>query len=296
MAAQPEINPVLTQSLAGLGRLYVVATPVGNLEDITLRALRVLKEAHVIAAEDTRHSLKLLTHFGIRKPMISYWGEREKAKAEEVIAHLRAGKDVALITDAGTPGISDPGAVVISQVLAMGGQVETIPGPSACVTALCVSGLETSQFTFIGFLPAKSGPRKRALEAVLLEPRTLVFYESPHRLIESLIDMEEVLGPQRRAVVAKELTKLHERFYRGTLGEVLDELEHDEDAVAGEYVIMIEGRPEVEKGELSINEAVAEVAALMKKGQGRKEASSTVAKQYGISKKTLYDASLEAQE
>ncbi len=287
-----------SQNIGGAGRLYVVSTPLGNLEDITLRAVRTLKEADVIAAEDTRHTLKLLSHLGITgKPLVSYWGEREKAKAEEVLSHLAAGRDVALVSDAGTPGISDPGAVLVRRAIEEGVEVIPVPGPSALVAALSVSGLNTEEFTFFGFLPAKRGPRQRALAALVLEPRTLVFYESPHRIIDSLIDMEEVFGADRRAVLSREITKMHEETVRDTFRGILDYLEADA-IVAGEYVVMVEGHRRGEPGgEGSAGEAVAEVAALIKKGMGRKEAVRQVAVQYGISKKELYDKSLrEAAE
>jgi 16S rRNA (cytidine1402-2'-O)-methyltransferase len=263
-----------------------VSTPIGNLEDITLRALRVLKEADVIAAEDTRHTLKLLNHFGISKPMVSYWGEKEKTKADKVMRLLREGSAVALVSDAGTPGISDPGAVLIGKALGEGVEVVPVPGPSALVTALSISGLPTEEFTFIGFLPSKKGARQRTLRELSLEPRTLIFFESPHRVVDMLIDMEEAFG-NRRAAVIKELTKMHEEVYRGGLSDILDRLE--EATIAGEYVVVVEGK---EKGEMPLEEALDEVGALMKKGLGRKEAVRTVAEQYGLRKKELYEKSL----
>lgn len=279
-----------TEGVRGGGTLYIVSTPLGNLEDITLRAIRVLKEADVIAAEDTRHSLKLLSHLGITgKPVVSYWGEREKVKAEEVLSILASGKSVALISDAGTPGISDPGAVLVRRALEEEIEVIPIPGPSAFVAALSVSGLPTEQFTFAGFLPPKSGARKKALKDYGLEPRTLVFYESPHRIIDTLIDMEEVLGPDRRAVLAREITKLHEEIVRDTLRGVLDFLEEGA-TIAGEYVIMIEGKS---AEAADAEEAIDEVAGLIRKGMGRKDAVRQVAEQYGLSKKELYDRSLK---
>jgi 16S rRNA (cytidine1402-2'-O)-methyltransferase len=269
------------------GTLYLVSTPIGNLEDITLRAIRMLKEADVVAAEDTRHSLKLLSHFGISKPMVSYWGEKEKTKSKEVLKKLRGGESVALVSDAGTPGISDPGAVLVGKALEEGVEVVPVPGPSALVTALSISGLSTEEFTYIGFLPSKRGQRQRKLGDLSLEPRTLVFFESPHRVVDTLIDMEKILGNRKTALI-KELTKLYEAVYRGGLSEILDTLE--EETIAGEYVIIVEGK---EKGEMSIDEAVDEVRALMKKGLGRKEAVKSVASEYGISKKELYDRSLK---
>lgn len=279
------------------GTLYIVSTPLGNLEDITLRAIRTLREADIIAAEDTRHSLKLLSHLGITgKPIVSYWGEREKAKSEEVIGLLKEGKDVALISDAGTPGISDPGAVLVRSAIDNEIAIVPIPGASALVAAVSVSGLSTEEFTFAGFLPAKRGARQRALKDFALEPRTLIFYESPHRIIDTLIDMEEVFGGERRAVLSREITKMHEETVRETLGGILDYLEADA-VVAGEYVVMIEGYQRGEAGEAaSEEEAVAEVAALIRKGMGRKEAVKQIASQYKISKKELYDRSLKDEQ
>jgi len=222
--------------------------------------------------------------------MVSYWGEKEKAKAEEVLRHLKTGDDVALVSDAGTPGISDPGAVLVRRALEEGIEVVPIPGPSAMAAALSVSGLPTEEFTFLGFLPAKSGPRKRALEALALEPRTLVFYESPHRIIDTLIDMEAVLG-DRQVALARELTKMHEEMIRGTLTEILDRFEESDEPLVGEFVVMVEGKSKDK--EMGLDEAVAEVAALMQKGMGRKEAVKSVAKQYGLSKNELYSRSLE---
>jgi 16S rRNA (cytidine1402-2'-O)-methyltransferase len=268
-----------------------VATPIGNLEDITRRAVRVLEEVDVIAAEDTRRTAKLLNHLGIRKPIVSYWGEKEKVKAEEVLEKLRAGESVALVSDAGTPGISDPGSVLVRKALSEEVELVPVPGPSALLAALSVSGLSTETFTFRGFLPARKGQRRKLLEGLSLESSTMVFYESPHRIADTLIDMEEILGAGRRAEVFKELTKLHEEAYRGSLSEILDVLE--EAVIAGEYVIVLEGRGE-EKDERSLEEALREVKMLMKKGKGRKEAVHTVAAQYGMSKKELYAESLRA--
>jgi len=275
------------------GTLYLVSTPIGNLEDITLRALKVLKEADVIAAEDTRHSLKLLTHFGLKKTLISYWSEREKIRAEEIIGRLKEGENVALISDAGTPGISDPGSVIVRRAIEEGMQVVPIPGPSALLAGLSVSGLSTEEFTYVGFLPPRKGERMKALMELALEPRTLVFYEAPHRLLETLSVMEEVLGADRNAAVLKELTKMHEESLRGTIMEILERLSEEEKGLAGEYVIVVEGRKKGDKGADVFEEALLEVKGLMKKGMGRKEAARTVSEQYGISKKELYDRSLE---
>lgn len=283
------------------GTLYIVATPIGNLDDITLRALKILKEVDYIAAEDTRHSLKLLNSYGIRKPLISYWSEREKIKAEEIVSKLLGGHSVAVISDAGTPGVSDPGAVVIRRAIEEGITVVPVPGPSALIAALSVSGLSTEEFTFIGFLPSKTVQRQKKLGSLKYEPRTLVFYEAPHRLLEALLDVEAIFGP-REAVVVKEITKLHEATIRGTLTAVREALEHL--TIAGEYVILVEGArredpatagtPDSQRlSDARMEEAISEIGSLMKTGRGRKEAVKIVAEEYGLSRKELYDRSLK---
>jgi 16S rRNA (cytidine1402-2'-O)-methyltransferase len=269
------------------GVLYVVATPIGNLEDITARALRILKEVDLIAAEDTRHSLKLLTHFGISKPLVSYWSEKEKAKAEEIIARLLSGLNVAVISDAGTPGISDPGVVLVRRAIEENISVIPIPGPSALIAALAVSGLDTDGFTFAGFLPPKQGRRRKRLAELAHETLTLIFYEAPHRIMECLEDIRDCLG-DRQTAVAKEISKMYEDVLRGTLSEVIEKLQSR--TIAGEYVVIVEG---FHKEAGSFDEALQEVHALLKKGLGRKEAVRVIADNYNISKKELYDKSME---
>src|SRR5256714_6873272 len=198
--------------------LYLVATPIGNLEDITLRALRVLKECDVVAAEDTRHTGQLLKRFEISKPMLSYFQFNEAKRSEEIIERLRRGEKVALITDAGSPGVSDPGERVVQAALAAGFRVEPVPGPSALVAALTASGLSTEEFHFIGFLPHKSGQRRRKLEAAKGIPGTLVLYESPYRIEKLLVELSDIF-PEREVVLARELTKRFEQFLRGTATE-----------------------------------------------------------------------------
>lgn len=269
------------------GTLYIVSTPIGNLEDITLRALRILKEVDLIAAEDTRRSLKLLAHYGISKPMISYWREKEKARSDEIMSRLHAGQSVALISDAGTPGISDPGELLIKKAVEEHLRVVSIPGPSALVASLTVSGLPAEEFTFIGFLPSGKSQRRKVLADLSIERRTLIFYEAPHRVIDTLTDIGEIVG-ERKASLVKEITKIHEEVLRGSISEILSELKNS--VVAGEYVIILEGR----KGERPpvTGIVLSEIRALMKKGLGRKEAVKKIADEYGISKKELYNASL----
>jgi 16S rRNA (cytidine1402-2'-O)-methyltransferase len=270
------------------GILYIVSTPIGNLEDITARALRILGEVDIIAAEDTRRSLKLLNHYGISKPMISYWREKEKGRTEEIMKRLNAGQSVALISDAGTPGISDPGSVLIKKAIEENIPIIPIPGPSAFLAALSVSGLPADEFTFIGFLPAKKARRQAVLQELALEQRTLIFYEAPHRVLEVLMEME-ILFPERNAVLIKEITKIHEEVLRGTISGIRVQLQQS--TIAGEYVIIIEGRkPE---RTFTIADVIPEISHLMKKGFGRKEAAKKIAEAYGLSKKELYDKSLD---
>jgi 16S rRNA (cytidine1402-2'-O)-methyltransferase len=268
--------------------LYIVSTPIGNLEDITLRALRILKEVDLIAAEDTRHSLKLLNHYGISKPMISYWGEREKVRSEEIIRKLQAGQTVALISDAGTPGISDPGAVVVRKAIEENIRVVPVPGPSALIAALSLSGLPTDLFTFIGFLPPKKRMRQNILRDLGLEKSTLVFYEAPHRIMETLADMEQIFA-DRKATLVKEITKIHEEVLRGSISKIIGAL--GKTKIAGEYVIVLEGRQK--KNKVSMAEALEEIDSLMKKGLKRKEAVKKIAADYGLSSRELYGQSLD---
>ena len=218
------------------GTLYLVATPIGNLEDITLRALRTLKECDLVAAEDTRRSGQLLRHFGISKPMLSYFKFSEARRSEEIIERLRRGEKVALVTDAGSPGISDPGERVVRAAIQAGFRVESVPGPAAAVAALTASGLPTDEFHFIGFLPHKSGQRRRKLEALKSCPGTLVIYESPYRIEKLLQELAEVYGA-RPVVLARELTKRFEEYLRGTPAALLESLQHR--AIKGEFVVLV---------------------------------------------------------
>jgi len=271
------------------GRLYIVSTPIGNLDDITFRAIETLKKVDYIACEDTEHSLKLLNHYGIKKPLISYWSQKEKVRAEELIQKIKAGHSVAVITDAGTPGISDPGAIVIKKAIQENIDIIPVPGPSALIAALSVSGLPSDEFTFVGFLPVKQSQRKRKLLELSSEKRTIIFYEAPHRILQTLYDMLEVLG-DRYITVARELTKIYEEVLRGKLSEVIEKLEQSK--IAGEYVIVVEGASETPK---VLDEALQEVRELMRKGKGRKEAVKIVSELYNLSKKELYEKSLKME-
>ena len=270
------------------GILYIVSTPIGNLEDITLRALRVLKDVDIIAAEDTRHSLKLLNHYGIVKPMISYWKAREHVKSDKIIQNLHAGKSVALISDAGTPGIADPGMIVIQKAIQENIQVVSVPGPSACIAALTLSGIKADEFSFTGFLPAKRTQRQKLLNNLSLETRTLIFYEAPHRILDVLHDMMEFFN-ERKVAVVKEISKMHEHVFRGTLTDVFSEIQQTK--IAGEYILIVEGRGK--QGSVHINDALHEVHLLMQRGINRKDAVKRIASTYRLSKRELYEKSID---
>jgi len=262
--------------------LYVVSTPIGNLEDITMRAVRILKEVALIACEDTRQTRKLLDHYGIATKAISYHDHNEQPRSAELVERLQAGESIALVSDAGTPLISDPGYRLVTAAIAAGIPVVPIPGASAALGALAAAGLATDAFRFCGFLPPKSGQRRKVLEAVRGEDCTLIFYEAPHRILEALADVEAVYG-SRPVVVARELTKLHEEFLRGSAAEVRAALA-SRAAVKGEITLLIsKGADEVPS--LPIEEAVE---ALEQQGVPRMDAIKQVARERGLSKRDVY--------
>lgn len=266
-----------------MAALYIVATPIGNLEDITLRALRVLKEADLIACEDTRHTRKLLDHFGISKPLVSYHEHNEAARADELVERLRNGETVALVTDAGTPLVSDPGYRVVHRAVEAGIAVVPVPGASAMAAALSASGLASDQFRFCGFLPAKAGQRAQALRNLATETATLIFYEAPHRLLEALEDIQETLGA-RRVVIARELTKMHEEFLRGTPAELLAELRR-RPSIKGEITLLV-GKGEHPPAESETLEDA--VRKRMEAGVPRMEAIKQAARERGLPKREAY--------
>jgi 16S rRNA (cytidine1402-2'-O)-methyltransferase len=270
------------------GLLYLVATPIGNLEDITYRAVRVLKEADLIACEDTRQTRKLLDHYGIDKPAISYHEHNEAGRSEELAARMRAGAVVALVSDAGTPLVSDPGYRLVRAAIESGIPVQPVPGPSAALAALAASGLPTDAFHFGGFLPHKTGQRAKALEALAGEEATLVFYEAPHRILEALEAIEQTLGP-RPVVVARELTKIHDEFLRGTAAEIREQLAL-RDSVKGEITLLIGKALAPPPDETPIADAVA---ALIRAGTPRMDAIKQVARRRSLSKREVYDQLLE---
>jgi len=276
------------------GTLYIVATPIGNLEDITLRALRILREVDLIACEDTRQTLKLLRHYGIRRPLLSYHEHNQRKRAEELIARLKEGRSVALVSDAGTPLLSDPGEVLLERAIAEGIPVVPIPGPSAVTTAAMAAGLPVDRFLFVGFLPARRGPRRVELERLKTIPYTLIFFEAPHRLAETLADMREILGA-RPAVLARELTKVHETFERATLAELAERVA--EAPVKGEIVLLVAGAEVARPTEVDATTLAERVKAVMSAtGLDAKTATRCVAEEYGVSRQAVYRAYLSHRE
>jgi 16S rRNA (cytidine1402-2'-O)-methyltransferase len=268
------------------GCLYLVATPIGNLEDITLRALRVLKEADLIACEDTRQTQKLLQHYAIHKEMVSYHAHNELTRSPELVIQLEQGAQVALVSDAGTPVVSDPGYRLVVMCLRHHIPVVPIPGPSAFVAALAASGMPTDEFLFVGFLPPRAGARRKKIDALKSEPRALVFYEAPHRLAETLSDAAEILG-DRHAVVAREVTKIHEEFLRGSLAELRDAAR--ERPPRGEITLMIgpaaDGAPPAAVS-VSLKHRVEQLET--EAGLDRKAALKQAARERGLGKREAY--------
>ena len=270
------------------GTLYLVATPIGNLEDITHRAVRILREVRIVACEDTRHTRKLLNHYGIETRTISYHEHNERGRAAELLKQLAAGDDVAVVSDAGTPGISDPGFQLARLAIEAGIPVVPVPGPSALVSALITSGLPTDEFFFGGFLPARSGARRTRLAELRLLPATLVFYEAPHRIAATLQDAREILG-ERQAVVARELTKMHEEIARGLLSELGERFSSREHA-RGEMVLIID-RTEIDtdtKNEAATVSISDLVARLESEGIDHRAALKRAAKRLGLSRDEAY--------
>jgi 16S rRNA (cytidine1402-2'-O)-methyltransferase len=271
------------------GTLYVVGTPIGNLEDMTFRAVRILQTVDAIAAEDTRHTGKLLQHFQISTPQVSYHDHNRHSRLPELMERLRQGKAIALVTDAGMPGISDPGYELVKACTDEGITVVPIPGASAGVTALSVSGLATDRFIFEGFLPAKGQERRDRLEALQTEARTLILYESPHRLRQTLKDLLEVLGTDRAIALARELTKLHEEVWRGSLEEAIAHYRDREPQ--GEFTLVIAGSELVEPM-LSESALRAELQHLLNQGLSRSQASRQLAQKTSLSRRQIYQLAL----
>lgn len=275
------------------GILYIVATPIGNLDDISQRALKILQAVDVVAAEDTRHSKKLLQAYQIDTPLISLHEHNESARIRGLLERLAQGQQVALISDAGTPLISDPGYVLVNEVRAAGYQVVPVPGACAAVTALCASGLPTDRFLFVGFLPQKTGPRRQALAAVINEPGTLVLYESPRRILD-LLQLIQDLDGQRDLCLAKELTKTFERFFNGTAAELIALLQADADLQKGEWVVLIS--PPQKKTDTDVPADVLSAVELAAEDLPLKKACDLVARLTDYKKNQLYQAVLASRE
>lgn len=266
------------------GKIYLVATPIGNLEDITLRALRVLKEVDLIAAEDTRNTLKLLNHFEISKPLISYHRHNEEVKVDNLIEKAKQGQNIAVVSDAGTPGISDPGEVIVKEAIKENIEVIPIPGACAAINALIASGLDTTQFAFFGFLPLNKKLRKEKLEEIKNEQKTIIIYEAPHKLTNTLQDLKQIVE-NRKIVLARELTKIHEEFIRGNIDEVISKT----DNLKGEMIILIEGTMKKERenplNELTLGE---HYEFYKKQGLDKKDIIKNIAKDRGVNKNEIY--------
>lgn len=272
-----------------IGTLYVCGTPIGNLSDVTVRMLDTLRDADVIAAEDTRQVAKLLSRFSIETPTLSYHEHNEASQAERLVSRLKAGQTVALVSDAGMPGISDPGEAVIKAAIREGIQVVPIPGPVAAVAGLVVSGLPTARWVFEGFLPREGKARRRMLRTLVAEPRTLVFYEGPHRLLDTLVDMADAFGADRPVAVARELTKAFEEVVRGTLAEAIAHFEAH--APRGEITLVVGGGTEVAEapGEVDMD---SRLIALLARGMSKQDASKQIARELGVPKRDAYQRAL----
>jgi 16S rRNA (cytidine1402-2'-O)-methyltransferase len=271
----------------------VVATPIGNLQDITLRALDILKSVDAIAAEDTRHTAHLLTHFAIQKKLIAVHEHNEHKSAEQLLARLQAGESIALVTDAGTPGISDPGAIVVDILRNAGMSVVPIPGASAVIAALSAAGIAAPGFTFYGFLPASGAQRRRVLEDLKTQTTTLIFYEAPHRVVESVVDMALILGSERRLTVARELTKTFETFHRCALGEAEAWLQSDPNQQRGEFVLIVEASQNQDDD--SADKEAERVLQLLLAELPLKQAVKLAVEITGAKKNALYERALQLQ-
>ncbi|MAZ66347.1 MAG: 16S rRNA (cytidine(1402)-2'-O)-methyltransferase [Kangiellaceae bacterium] len=276
-----------------IGVLHIVATPIGHLDDITRRALDILQQADYVAAEDTRHSSKLLGHYNINSRLISLHEHNEIEQCQRIINDLEAGKNIALISDAGTPLISDPGYKLVEQALKQGCKVSPIPGPSAIIAALSVAGQPTDRFTFEGFLPAKQGQRRKLLEALVQEPRTMVFYESTHRLVDCLSDIAHTLGVERNMSLVKEITKSFEQIHKGTVQDVMDWLDEDPARCKGEFVLILRGA-QVEPDQL--DEGAKQLMSLLIEHLPPNKAAAVVAQHYNVRKNVIYQWALSHKD
>ncbi len=276
------------------GILYLVPTPIGNLGDISIRCRETLEQADFIAAEDTRVSLKLLNHLGIKKNLVSYYEHNKAFKGDKIVERILAGETCALVSDAGSPAISDPGEDLVKQCAAAGITVCAIPGPCAAITALSISGQSTGRFCFEGFLSTAKKSRREHLESLKKEQRTMIFYEAPHKLVTTLEDMAEAFGAHRGISLCRELTKLHEEVVRTTLGEALEK--YTENPPKGEFVLVVAGAPAEAKETATEEDAAARVAQLMAEGLSRKDAVKQTAKELDLPKNVVYEAALKDAE
>lgn len=271
------------------GILYLVPTPIGNLGDLSQRIIDTLAQADFIAAEDTRVSMKIMNHLGLKKPLVSYYRHNTDTSGPQILSRILAGETCALVTDAGTPAISDPGEELVAQCAEAGVQVCAIPGPCALVTALAVSGLPTGRFTFEGFLAMNKKNRAAHLKSLVGERRTMIFYEAPHKLQATLADLRDTFGPERRISLCRELTKLHEEVVRTTLAEAVER--YAQQPPKGEFVLVVEGAPEEGPEQISLEEGVRRVLALREQGMSMKDAARQVASETGLGKNELYSMS-----
>ncbi len=276
------------------GTLYLVPTPIGNLGDISQRCAQTLAEADFIAAEDTRVTRKLLNHLEIKKPLVSYYRHNTQESAPAILSRLLSGESCALVTDAGTPAISDPGEELVAQCARAGVEVVALPGPCALVCALASSGLPTGRFTFEGFLAMNKKNRRAHLESLRGEERTMLFYEAPHKLTATLADLAEVFGRERRVALCRELTKLHEEIRRTTLGEAADW--YAQNPPRGEFVLVVEGAAPPEPDGSALERALEKMTAYLEEGLSRKDAARRAAEEFGVSRNALYALSMEDRE
>jgi 16S rRNA (cytidine1402-2'-O)-methyltransferase len=291
---RPSASPPITPAPGG-GCLYIVGTPIGNLEDITLRALRILKEVDIIACEDTRHTQKLLNHYNIAKTLVSYHEHNEMTRSSELLIQLEQGAKIALVSDAGMPLVSDPGYRLVTLCVRHKIPVVPVPGPSAMLAALAAAGLPNEEFLFVGFLPQRSGERRRMLERLRIEERTMIFYEAPHRVAESIADAQEILG-DRPACIAREVTKLHEEFLRGRLSQLAESLA--ERPARGEITLVVgTSEPSACTGQADFSQSLSDrVEELIRQAKlDRKEALKLAAKERGITRRAAYEQLIESK-
>ncbi len=267
------------------GILYVCGTPIGNLEDVSIRLLKTLRAVDIIACEDTRHTLKLLNRYKIKNRLLSYHEHSSNDREDYLIEELKKGQNIALVSDAGMPGISDPGEKLVKKAIEAGISVDVIPGPSACIAALAISGLDSTAFVFVGFLPNRRKPRLEALQALHSETRTVIFYEAPHRLLDTLLDIQQIMGEEQPLAIGRELTKQYQEMQRGLVAELLSY--YEKHPPRGEICILLPGRQK-DADQADMEQIIGETAQLIKAGMEKKEAFKMKAHQYGIKKSTLY--------